>query len=83
MIWTKEAALEALICSAPPIGSVWRHYKGGRYEITGYGLFESTLEPTVEYRSADAPGVKWYRTLENFRSMAETAAGTVPRFRKE
>jgi hypothetical protein len=65
---------------------VLRHYKGGRYRVTGYCLIEATLETGVLYEplpasgAAPGPGVTWMRPLPQFSQPIETPAGVVPRF---
>lgn len=42
-----NAPLEPLPADAPQVGSVWRHYKGGWYQVLSVGRHSETLEPMV------------------------------------
>lgn len=77
---TKEAALEALK-HAPPLGSLWRHFRNGHlYTIVGHSIIERTLEPAVTYVS-HADQVRWTRTIADFRQIVANDKGDlVPRF---
>lgn len=44
-----------------PVGSRWRHYKGGEYTAIGVAIRESDEEPVVVYESPD--GLVWTRPL--------------------
>ncbi len=64
-----------------PAGTVLRHYKGGRYRVTGYCLIEATLETGVLYEPLDGPaGLSWLRPLPQFGDTVETPSGPRPRF---
>jgi hypothetical protein len=51
--------------AAPAVGSRWRHYKGGLYEVVAVSLKEDTLVPLVTYRSLEKDYF-WTRTLEDW-----------------
>lgn len=65
---------------------IYKHYKGGEYEFIALAYNETTLQPTVVYRSCK-DGTVWTRAASAFFGNAVvnadgTAAGTafVPRF---
>lgn len=55
----------------PRVGQIWQHYKGGRYEIVGIGLFDSNGEAMVIYKASPATDGRWFvRTGGDFLSTA-------------
>lgn len=67
----------------PAIGSVWRHYKGGTYAVTGHCRIEESGERAVLYVSTDpASDVVWCRPLREWREpkLLPSWLGHVPRF---
>jgi hypothetical protein len=40
----------------PPLGSLWRHYKGSLVRVVAHGLDSERLVPLVGYRHQDASG---------------------------
>lgn len=58
----------------PGVGQVYRHYKGGLYDIVAVGLRDDDLEPTIGYRSRKH-GTTWFRTLTNFTEIVVTSGG--------
>lgn len=46
-------------------GKLWKHYKGGLYQIVGVGTYESNMEPVVIYQSMKN-NRWWVRTRTNF-----------------
>ncbi len=56
-----ETAL-ALICRiGPDVDSVWRHRKGGVYQVMANAIRESDLVPVVVYRETFPTGMGWTR----------------------
>jgi hypothetical protein len=49
----------------PKNGAIYRHYKGGEYEIVATGFFEEAETPCVVYRSLEKD-ITWVRTAKNF-----------------
>ena len=49
------AARIELARTKTPVGSVWLHYKGGVYVVTGHSLHTETLETLVDYRRVGGP----------------------------
>jgi len=52
----------------PQIGSIWRHKKGGLYQVTGIGTHTETLEPYVIYHALGDHDIiiDWLRPLKMF-----------------
>ncbi len=63
----------------PGDGTVFRHYKGGLYDIVATGLIEESLTPCVVYRSQEN-GLVWVRTAENFFEQVQFESKITPRF---
>lgn len=66
-------------------GQIWRHYKGGTYEIVGMAVHSETLEKMVIYKmlydSADfKKGTMWVRPLEIWFKEQEWQGKMVKRF---
>lgn len=57
---------------------VYRHFKGGRYEVLGVARHSETEEPHVVYRAAD--GSLWVRPADMFGETVEHDGRMVPRF---
>jgi hypothetical protein len=67
--------------STPQRAQLWRHYKGGLYEIVALAHYEWAPEVTgVVYRRYEPNGQTWVRDLVNF--MAEIEPGKY-RFTRE
>lgn len=60
---------------------IYRHYKGGEYEVIGVGKNEATLEDVVIYKALYDGGGLWVRTLKVFEEMVEVNGEMVPRFK--
>lgn len=54
----------------PRIGSCWRHYKGGEYQVILRSIDEATLQHLVHYRSVERGSV-WTRTLANWNELVD------------
>ena len=63
----------------PQAGAVFRHYKGGLYEIVATGFLEATEEPAIIYRSLKYETV-WVRTAANFFEKVQVDGHAQPRF---
>lgn len=68
-----DAALVGLLDAAPRPGEVWRHRKGGVYEVVCCAVVESSLDVAVVYAGAD--GVRWVRPLSEFMDGRFTREG--------
>lgn len=53
-----QAELDARM---PHTGDVWRHYRGGEYEVVAPVLIEATKERAFAYRAVDGSGPIWVR----------------------
>ncbi|MGW4519641.1 DUF1653 domain-containing protein [Amycolatopsis sp. NPDC004378] len=58
------------------------HYKGGEYEVLGVARHSETEERLVVYRALYGEQGLWVRPEVMFGETVETAAGSVPRFRR-
>jgi hypothetical protein len=58
-------AQQLLFIHGPPVGSRWRHFKGGEYVVTKLSVMEDTLDPLVTYVS-EKTGYEITRTLAVF-----------------
>jgi hypothetical protein len=54
----------------PITGSIYEHYKGGRYVIVETGFFEDSEAPCVVYKSLKKD-ITWVRTAKNFMEEIE------------
>lgn len=59
--------------TAVPTG-LYRHYKGEKYEVVGYGINEETQEVEIEYVQVNS-GVRFHRSLTSWMSSPETFQG--------
>ena len=66
----------------PQDGQIYRHYKGGEYEIVATGFLEDSEAPCVVYRSL-LKNIVWVRTAKNFLENVEYNGAVVPRFKSE
>jgi hypothetical protein len=62
-----------------PLG-IYKHYKGGRYEVIGVAKHSETLEKLVVYKHLDDGGL-WVRPLAMFSELVEVDGKKVPRFK--
>jgi hypothetical protein len=52
----------------PEVGSRWRHFQGGTYEIVCLAVDERSLQKGVVYRELTSPFRAWFRPLYDFFS---------------
>lgn len=64
----------------PQDGQIYRHYKGGEYEIVATGFLEDSETPCVVYRSL-SKNIVWVRTARNFLESVEHKGVSTPRFK--
>ncbi len=64
-----------------PIG-VYRHYKGGQYEVIGTARHSETLEPMTVYRALYGAHGLWVRPAAMFAETVEIDGVVRPRFEK-
>lgn len=62
------------------IAQLYRHYKGGIYEVLGYPKHTETGEALVYYREYGAVENEWIRPFEMFFSEVEVDGERVQRF---
>ncbi len=75
-----ETMFEYLDMIGPPIGSKWRHHRGGRYVVVGLGLNSTTCEPEIVYTNEENH-FRWVRTLKEWSEVVTNEHGEeVPRF---
>ncbi|MFO0577477.1 MAG: DUF1653 domain-containing protein [Polyangia bacterium] len=68
----------------PPLPTgIYRHYKGGRYEVYGVARHSETLEPVVVYRPLYGEGALWVRPFAMFTGQVELGGERRPRFALE
>ncbi len=68
--------------SLTPEPGLYRHFKGGQYEVLEVGRHSETDELLVVYCSLDDPTTTWVRPLEMFTSVVDSPDGSLPRFRR-
>ncbi len=72
---------EALPPMGPPIATgLYRHYKGGRYEVVGVVRHSESLEEMVLYRALYGENGLWVRPRAMFAEQVEVGGAWVDRF---
>ncbi|EKE77929.1 DUF1653 domain-containing protein [Gallaecimonas xiamenensis] len=59
---------------------LYRHYKGGLYQVYEVARHSETDEPLVVYRPLYGEKALWVRPLAMFSETVSTGEGEVPRF---
>lgn len=59
---------------------LYRHYKGGEYEVLGVARHSETLEPMVLYRPLYNASGMWVRPFAMFVEQVEVNGARQPRF---
>lgn len=67
----------------PIMLGVYRHYKGNKYEVTGFAKHSETLEDMVIYKALYGNREVWVRPLSMWSEMVEIEGKTVKRFEYE
>lgn len=62
---------------------IYRHYKGGRYEVIGVARHSETLEEMVVYRALYGEGGLWVRPASMWNEWVEKDGQKVLRFTLE
>jgi hypothetical protein len=70
---------ELPVLPATPLG-VYRHHKGGEYEVVGVARHSETLLPMVVYRPLSNDSGWWVRPHEMFFEDVEVDGRLQPRF---
>ena len=60
---------------------MYRHFKGGLYEVIGIAKHSETLEEFVVYKHADNGSI-WLRPTKMFLENVTRNGKTIPRFKK-
>jgi len=63
-----------------PRPGLYRHFKGGEYELLELARHSETEELLVVYRSLADPATTWVRPADMFSGVVERADGCFPRF---
>jgi hypothetical protein len=74
---SREAPTQA---KAPPRPGLYRHFKGGEYELLSVARHSETKELLVVYRSVEDRDTIWVRPLEMFTELVDHAGVELPRF---
>jgi hypothetical protein len=61
---------------------LYRHYKGGLYEVIGTARHSETLEPMTVYRALYGEHGLWVRTAAMFTEQVTIEGVLQPRFQK-
>jgi len=67
----------------PILLGVYRHYKGNKYEVTGFAIHSESLEDMVIYKAMYGDRKTWVRPLSMFTEEVEVDSKTVKRFEYE
>jgi hypothetical protein len=59
---------------------LYRHFKGGEYEVLGVASHSETLEPMVVYRALHGAGGLWVRPAAMWNETVERDGRTCRRF---
>ena len=68
------------LIDTPP--GLYRHYKGGEYEVVGTVRHSETLEPMTLYRALYGQRGLWVRPAGMFLETVDIGGVVQPRFRK-
>jgi hypothetical protein len=63
-----------------PKPGLYRHYKGGEYEVVQLARHSETLAPVVVYRALDGERGLWVRPAEMWNEAVEVGGRRVRRF---
>jgi hypothetical protein len=74
---TREASQLAQTVPAP---GLYRHFKGGKYELLSVARHSETEELLAVYRSVEDRETIWVRPLEMFTELVDHADTKLPRF---
>ena len=67
----------------PIMLGVYRHYKGNKYEVTGFAKHSETLEDMVIYRALYGERSVWVRPLSMWSETVDVEGKRVKRFEYE
>ena len=63
------------------IGGIYRHFKGGKYEVIGIAKHSETLESFIVYKALYGENNLWVRPLKMFLEEVKFEDKKVPRFK--
>ncbi|MFA5987354.1 MAG: DUF1653 domain-containing protein [Candidatus Paceibacterota bacterium] len=63
-----------------PVPGIYKHYKGGEYDLVGVAKYSETLEDVVIYRARYDDKILWARPLKMFLDKVLVEGKLVPRF---
>ncbi len=75
-----QAELAKLLEPLPAVGSVWKHYRGGVYEVVGRAIREADMSPGVLHISANGAMVAFFRPWAEWE---DDVGGGKKRFTRE
>jgi hypothetical protein len=61
---------------------IYKHYKGGEYDVIGIASHSESLEKMVIYKHLGDDGELWVRPLKMFTEIVIVEGEKIPRFRK-
>jgi hypothetical protein len=65
---------------AVPVGSIWRHFKGGDYKVVCIAFDSEDLQLEVVHESIDYPGITFTRSMSNWLESVNFEGFTLSRF---
>ena len=74
---TREASA---VSRTPPRPGLYRHFKGGQYELLDVARDSETEELLAVYRALDDPTTIWVRSVDMFSGVVERQDGSFRRF---
>jgi hypothetical protein len=74
---SREASTHA---KTPPAPGLYRHFKGGEYELLSVARHSETKELLAVYKPVDDQETIWVRPLEMFTELVDHAGAQLPRF---
>jgi hypothetical protein len=78
--YAKERQEYFIKCQYLEIDSRWKHYKGGRYRIIGFGMLSKTDEMAILYVNDDKPLP--FPLIKSFNAWTEQITDGTPRFQR-
>lgn len=63
-----------------PVGSIWRHFKGGDFRILRIVFDSESLQLEVVHESVDYPNIAFTRTISNWLDTVDFEGYTLSRF---
>lgn len=79
-MWHVSTREASPVSRSLPRPGVYRHFKGGEYEVLEVARHSETEELLVVYCSLDDPKTTWVRPVEMFSGIVDSPDGPSPRF---